>query len=175
LCFASKACIYNVTANWQQKPSKFCVTLFDDKLAAKIEQILYSTTPILRDNMQGLLGFRSQFVVRQRYARFARFLLTICHQVTWIYLPVFCHGFAIKICQQILLRICKHFVDMVWCIKICIKFVSFFANKICSKILQDLFLTDLAGMLLFYKLTYVIYIYNIYFVTNRDNKTYFLY
>jgi len=82
LCFASKACIYNVTANWQQKPSKFCVTLFDDKLAAKIEQILYSTTPILRDNMQGLLGFRSQFVVRQRYARFARFLLTICHQVT---------------------------------------------------------------------------------------------
>jgi len=26
LCFVSKACVHNVTANWQQKPSKFCIT-----------------------------------------------------------------------------------------------------------------------------------------------------
>jgi len=60
LCFVTKACVHNVTANWQQKPSKFGVTsrdtvvsrdkftilysivLFDDKLTAKIEQTLRS-------------------------------------------------------------------------------------------------------------------------------------
>jgi len=89
LCFASKACVHNVTANWQQKPSKFCVTLFDDKLATKIEQILYSTTPILRDNMQALLGFCCQFVRLREY-----FSLYFAMDLQSKYVSRFCYVFA---------------------------------------------------------------------------------
>jgi len=70
LCFASKACVHNVTVNWQQKPSKFCVIYC---LATNWQQ--KSSKPCVM-----LSG--SQFVVRQRYTRFALFLLPICRQVT---------------------------------------------------------------------------------------------
>jgi len=94
ICAIAIIPVSKLSPNWHQTRSKIgdksgaiCVSnklvyITDSKLAAKTEQILYSTTPILRDNMQGLLGFCSQFIVRQRYARFARFLLPICRQVT---------------------------------------------------------------------------------------------
>jgi len=47
----------NLTANWQQKLNKLCVTLFDDKLTAKIEHTLCSA-------MQSSFNFCCQFAVR---------------------------------------------------------------------------------------------------------------
>jgi len=106
---------------------------------------------------QSLLGFCSQFVVRQRYARF---LLTICRQTA-----------LCKVCPIFAANLSSGYMDTFACILpwICndnmssdfvlylqafcrhglmyqnLYYISIlFVNKICSKILQDLFLTDLA-------------------------------